>query len=182
MYYSYVFLMIFPLALLDRCINSWGGKTAIAVEYVVTFATVLGVFSYCHFANGQYISMQLSLEQASSYYTTMITKIKSMEGYHEDLKVVFSGVDIVDKTLYHNEIMNTFSMSGRDDALADAYSKQNFILYYCGFDAEIADEDILSEQSKTVLESMPTYPNEGSIQILGKAVVVKLSEQQETEK
>lgn len=181
MYYAYVFLIIFPLVLLDRCIKQREDRAVIAAEYVITLAAALGIFSYCHFANGQYVSMQLSFEQASSYYTTMITKIKSIEGYDEDMKVVFSGVDIVDKTLYHNEIMNTFSMSGRDDALADAYSKQNFILYYCGFDAETADVAILSEQSKRILESMPTYPNEGSIQILDKAVVVKLSEQQETE-
>lgn len=177
MYFSYVFLIIFSLALLDRWMKQAKEKVLIIAEYIMIFAVTAGLLSYCHFANGQYISMQLSFEQALSYYTTMITKIKSTEGYRDDMKVVFSGVDIVDKTLYHNEIMNAFSMSGRDDALADAYSKQNFILYYCGFDAEMAGIDILSEQSQTALEHMPAYPNEGSIQILDQAVVVKLSEQ-----
>lgn len=179
MYFSYVFLLIFPLTLLDRWIGVTRKKTLIITEYIMALAIAAGILSYCHFANGQYLSMQLSFEQASSFYTTMVTKIKSVEGYHEDMKVVFSGVDIVDKTLYHNKIMDTFSMSGRDDALADAYSKQNFILYYCGFDARIAGIDILTEQSKEILEQMPTYPNEGSIQVLDDAVVVKLSESQE---
>lgn len=181
MYYSYVFLIIFPLALLDRTIKHREGKVAILGEYVVTIVVSCGILSYCHFANGQYVSMQLSFNQALSYYTTMITQIKSMEDYHEDMKVVLSGEDIVDKTLYHNEIMNTFSMSGRDNALADAYSRQNFILHYCGFDAEIVGSDILSEESKNILEEMSTYPNYESIKILDGTVVVKLSGQQERE-
>lgn len=181
MYYSYVFLILFPLVLVDRSIRQAEGRLVAAAEYGVTLVAAIGIVSYCHFANGQYVSMQLSLEQASSYYTTMITQIKSTDGYQEDMKVVLSGVDIVDKTLYHNEIMSTFSMSGRDDALADAYSKQNFILHYCGFQAEMADESILSEQSKSVLQEMPAYPNDGSIRILDNAVVVKLSESVETE-
>lgn len=181
MYFSYVFLMIFPFALLDRCIRLEKAKTAVITEYVMTFMVFAGILSYCHFANGQYLSMQLSFDQALSYYTTMITEIKGVEGYQEDMKVVFCGVDIVDKTLYHNEIMNTFSMSGRDDALADADAKQNFILYYCGFQAEMAEVDILSKQSRIILEDMPTYPNEGSVRILDNAIVVKLSEQHKTE-
>lgn len=181
MYFSYVFLILFSLALMDRILKQKEEKKLIIAEYIMVFMIASGILSYCHFANGQYISMQLSFEQASSYYTTMIAQIKSVEGYREDMKVVFSGENIVDKTLYHNEIMSTFSMSGRDDALADAYSKQNFILYYCGFDAETASVDILTAQSKTVLEGMPTYPNEGSVRVLDNMVVVKLSEQQKTE-
>ncbi|MCD8039734.1 MAG: glucosyltransferase domain-containing protein [Lachnospiraceae bacterium] len=181
MYYSYVFLIIFPFALLDRRMEQVERKSVIAGEYIMTLAAVLGILSYCHFANGQYFSMQLSFDQALSYYTTMITEIKSTKGYNEDMKVVFGGVDIVDKTLYHNEIMSVFSMSGRDDALADAHSKQLFILYYCGFDAEIAGTDILSEESRLILEAMPTYPNDGSIRILDDTVVVKLSEQEDAE-
>lgn len=181
MHFSCVFLIIFPLALLDRCIRLTKAKPVVIAEYVMTFMAAAGILSYCHFANGQYVSMQLSFDQALSYYTTMITEIKGVEGYREDMEVVFCGVDIVDKTLYHNEIMNTFSMSGRDDALADAYSKQNFILHYCGFQAKTAEVDTLSGQSRAVLEDMPTYPNKGSIQILDNAVVVKLSQQRETE-
>lgn len=177
MYFSYVFLLIFPLTLLDRCLKQRKEKLAVLAEYVITFAAAAGILSYCHFANGQYVSMQLSFNQALSYYTTMITQIKGLDGYHEDMKVVLSGVDIVDKTLYHNEIMNTFSMSGRDDALADAYSKQNFILHYCGFQAELAEVSDLSVQSQEVLEHMPAYPNAGSIQIVENVVVVKLSDE-----
>lgn len=176
MYFSYVFLLIFPLTLLDRCLKQQKEKLSVFAEYAVTLVTAVGILSYCHFANGQYVSMQLSFNQALSYYTTMITQIKELDGYQEDMKVVFSGADITDKTLYHNEIMNTFSMTGRDDALADAYSKQNFILHYCGFQAELAEASDLSVQSQKALEHMPTYPNSGSIQIMDHVVVVKLSD------
>ena len=177
MYFSYVFLILFPLALLDRCMKQIQEKKIVIAEYVMMFVIIAGVLSYCHFANGQYVSMQLSFSQALSYYTTMVTKIKSVEGYHEDMTVVFSGIDITDETLYHNEIMDTFTMTGRDNALADAYSKNEFIRYYCGFDAELTGPQILSEQSKEILKHMPTYPNDGSIRILDNAVVVKLSEE-----
>lgn len=176
MYYSYVFLMIFPLALIDRSFHVIGERTVVLAEYIAALAITAGIASYCHFANGQYVSMNLSLNQAMSYYSTLITQIKSTDGYRDDMKVAFHGQDITDKTLYHNEIMKTFSMSGRDDALADAYSRWMFIQYYCGFNPQIAYTHDLPDEVQAEIDKMPCYPLEGSIRIFDDTVVVRFAQ------
>lgn len=147
----------------------------ILAEYAVFSITILGIFSYCHFANGQYLSMNLSYEQAISYYNTMITQIKSVDGYQDTMKVAFKGESISDKTLYRNDVMSTFSMSGRDDALADAYSKLYLLKYYCGFDAEFISVEEMSSAAQEEIANMPLYPNDGSVKVIDDVVVVKIS-------
>ena len=43
--------------------------------------------------------MDFALTQAESYYTTLVTRIKSVTGYEDDLPVAYLG-NIQDKTLY----------------------------------------------------------------------------------
>ena len=54
-----------------------------------------------------------------------------LPGCHEDMKTVFGRIDIMDKTLYHYEIMDTFTMTRRDNVLT----------------AHIAEPDVLSGRS-----------------------------------
>lgn len=179
MYYSYVFLMIFPLALIDRSAGILRDSVVIAGEYVMNFVLIVGIVSYCHFANGQYLSIDLSLKQAVSYCSTLVTQIKNTEGYREDLNILLYGDQIGDRTLYHNEIMNVFSMTGRDDALVDAYSRLEFLKFYCGFDAPFVGTDDLPPETTLMIRNMPCYPTDGSIRIINDTVVVKFSEKME---
>jgi hypothetical protein len=175
MYFSYVFMMILPLCILDRSFEKYKGKIMIAVEYLLVLSLAIGIACYCQFANGQYVSMDLSYRQAEAYYTAMITQIKSAEGYMPDMPVAVVGDVGNDSTLYRNDIMAAFSMSGRDDALADAYCWQFILKYYCGFDAEFISIDEAGIASNEV-ESMPCYPASGSIRVIDDIVVIKLSE------
>lgn len=177
MYYSYVFLMIFLLALFDRSAGILKEGVVIAGEYVLNFALIAGILSYCHFANGQYLSIDLSLKQAMSYCSTLVTQIKNTEGYREDLSILLYGDEIEDRTLYHNEIMNVFSMTGRDDALVDAYSRLEFLRFYCGFDAPFVGTDDMTAEIWLAIRNMPCYPTDGSIKIINDTVVVKFSEE-----
>lgn len=174
MCYSYSFMVIFPIVLLDRILKIYDTNLVIGLEYVITCIIFIGVLNYCHFSNGQYLSIQLSYEQAKSYYTAMITQIKSAEGYHDTMKVAFKGERIADQTLYRNDVMAPFSMSGRDDALVDAYSSAYLLKYYCGFDAEYVSVDEMSMNTQKEINDMPTYPNDGSIKVIDGVVVVKI--------
>lgn len=174
MYYSYVFLMIFPLALLDRSFGKIENyKKNSMLEWIVTLVLICGIGSYCQYANAEYLSMKLSFEQAKSYFTTIITQIKSVDGYTDNCKVALVGNDIQDETLYRNDVMDRLMMTGRDATIAEAYSREYFIKYYCGFDAQYVSIDDLSED---IIKEMPVYPSDGSIQMVGNVVVVKLSE------
>ena len=174
MYYSYVFLMIFPLTLLDRSFGKIENyKKNSILEWIVTFVLICGIGSYCQYANAEYLSIKLSFEQAKSYYTTIITQIKSVDGYTDKCKVALVGSDIQDETLYRNNVMDRLMMTGRDATIAEAYSREYFIKYYCGFDAQYVSIDDLSED---IIKEMPVYPSDGSIQMVDNVVVVKLSE------
>lgn len=91
---------------------------------------------YCHFANAQYLSMDLGLKQAIGFYTPIITQIKSLEGYTDETKVIFIGVNetvIDDKTMYHNDIMEKFDISGRDSILSQTGSLSYLLSIYGSF-------------------------------------------------
>ena len=50
------------------------GKFMILLGWGMTLSICAGIFSYVHFANAEYFSMQLTFEQAKSYYTTVLHK------------------------------------------------------------------------------------------------------------
>jgi hypothetical protein len=175
MYFSYVFMIILPLCLMDRTLTLNINKVTVYAEYILTGAIALGLISYCYFANGQYLSMDLSYRQAESYFTTIITQIKSVEGYTKDTPISVIGEWGNDTSLYKNSIMDVLEMSGRDNALADAYSWQYLLKYYCGFNAELIGIDEAGIEL-TEVESMPCYPEAGAIKLIKDVVVIKLSE------
>lgn len=173
MYYSYAFMMIFPLVLIDRTVERQENRITVGLEYIVTLILCVGVFCYCHFANAQYLSLHLSYEQSYSFCNTLITQIKSMDGYRDDMPVVLAGEKFVDDSLYHNDVMSAFSISGKDDALIDAYSRHEFFWFYCGFDAKFMTVGELSAEAQTEIAEMPNYPKEGSIKMIDGVIVVK---------
>ena len=69
--------------------------------------------------------------------------------------------------------MKVFEISGRDQVLAQTYDMGAFLRYYCGFDVEFFDIDTMQYKE---ISDMPTYPSEGSVQIIDGNVVVKFSE------
>lgn len=174
MYYAYVFMMIFPLALLDRSFSEReSDRKNCFLEWIAVFALVCGIGSYCQYASAQYLSIQLSYEQAKSYFTTLITQIKCVEGYTDETKIAFVGDEIQDKTLYRNEIMHRLAMTGRDETLVEAYSFEYFLRYYCGFKGEYTGTENLPQKE---IAKMPSYPSDGSIQMIDDVIVVKFAE------
>lgn len=174
MYFSYVFLLIFPLVLLDKNIAKCGSNKGNCItEWIVSFVLLCGIGSYCQYASAEYLSIELSVEQAKSYYTTLITQIKSVEGYTDSCKVALVGNNVTDSTFYRNDVMNKFDMSGRDRTIVEAYSRENFLKYYCGFSAEYVSIEQLPEDK---INRMPIYPTDGSVQMIDDVVVVKLAE------
>lgn len=173
MYYSYAFMMIFPLVLIDRMLKMREDRVTVSLEYAVTLVLCAGVLTYCHFANAQYLSLYLSYEQSYSFCNTLITQIKSTQGYQDDMPVVLAGEKFVDDSLYHNDVMRAFAISGKDDALIDAYSRHEFFWFYCGFDAKFMTVDELSEAAQAQVARMPNYPDKDSIQIIDGVIVVK---------
>lgn len=181
MRYAYVLIPIYPLILADICIESFSGKmNVILYENILTCVIFIMILTYCHFANAQYLSMELGLKQAIGFYTPIITQIKSLDGYTDETGVVFIGIDdveIADQTMYRNDVMRKFDLSGRDNVLSQSGSLQYLLSIYCGFNPP-EFEYYMGEGTMGIEEvaDMTVYPEKGSIQMIDGKAVVKLAE------
>lgn len=174
MRYAYVWLMILPVCFISRLSKLVQSNILLLTERGLVTALLAGIFSYVHLANAEYFAMQLTYEQAKSYYTIVAMQIKELDGYSADMPVSFVGYDdISDESLYKNQIMEVFKMSGRDEVLAQTYNIGAFMKYYCGFEAEFFDIDVTEHEE---ISTMPIYPEKGSIKIIDGNVVVKFAE------
>lgn len=180
MRYSYVVILFYPVLLVNEYIEIYGCNVKEILCEDICVLVLLGMsISYIHFANAQYLSMELGLKQTIGFYTPIITQIKSLEGYTDELGVVFVGISddkIEDKTMYRNDVMRIFDISGRDSVLSQTYSLQYFLSVYCGF-SPLQFEYYMGDGNAGIEEvvNMPVYPQSGSIKIIDKKVVVKLA-------
>ena len=131
------------------------------------------ILLYVYYANAQYLAADLSIKEAESYYTTMITSIKMQEGYRDDMHVVIVGSTITDESVYENEKMSFFANSARPESLVNAYSRQRLMEDYLGFKNEcVYATGETAQKYATELASMACYPDSGSIKIVGDDVVL----------
>ncbi len=182
MIYADVLLFIFPIILCDKIIRceKIEGKISRVMGVVNWLVTIMVIFSgifYVYLNNAAYLEAELSLSAAKSYYTTLITQIKSQEGYREDMEVVLIG-DNRDGTVYEisEDFFQDIDIGGiyGTDRIVKGIDKERFMKYYCGYDQNITtDISGLVEESWL---SMPCYPNDGAIKIVENKIIVKFSE------
>lgn len=167
MEYALCLIFILPIVL-------WETSAKSIVHWCMLLIGGMVIFYYVNLANEQYILAELSQRSVESFYTTVVTQIKSQNGYRDDMEVIFVGW-VEDPTLYPigDEFSNLNLGSDMDTVSRVNQKPVNLLKYYCGFYPEYADE--YDEQAKEIVEQMPCYPNEGSIRIVGEQVIVKFS-------
>lgn len=194
MVYSTVFVFVIPIVLMEFVTNE-GIKTAfldkIKMVYIIFAFSAMAICYYAVLDNIAYLKGDLLQSKMESYFTSLITQIKSAEGYDPSYEVVlvqnpdrevrydFSDasvseageITLTDLTAYAGELENTIT----------DYSIISFMEYRLGFDAEkILDykqgiqDGLLDEIDEQ--KNMPCYPNYGSIRVIGDKIVIKLSE------
>ena len=145
------------------------------------FATVLvGVLLLCSAnyawqSNGNYMSVEYSNRKAENYFASLFTRIRSAEGYKDELPVVYVGQNIQDSAYVDNWLNTPFTYTGRMGAKAqlNQYSRDNFIRNYLGFQWR----KITPEEEATyadLISQMPAYPDDGSITVTPTMVLVRL--------
>lgn len=183
MIYADVLLFIFPLILCEKCIelDKAGGivsKPTGIVNWLVTLVVIFSGIFYIYQDNAAYLEAELSLSAAKSYYTTLITQIKSLEGYREDMEVVMAGENR-DSTVYEirREFFQDVEIGGiyESDRVVKGIDRGRFMKYYCGYDQKVTDDTFGIEKEEW--QDMPDYPNDGSIRIVGDKIIVKFGEQ-----
>ena len=169
--------------LLACCLSDWHTLTAPHRGTLRTAASVI-LSIFCLFSvrmdNAVYAKADFAQTRTRSYFTTMVTQIKSTPGYTASTPVAYVGdiSDFNDPTFQGLSGFGSLSMTPLPydgtpfGVICAAYDWQEFLNLWCGFDAPQADTEAFSTLPE--VQAMPGYPDNGSIQMIDGVIVVKL--------
>lgn len=185
MIYGLCFLLIAPLVLYEfyRRVSPIGGKSTLGSIscWIIAGALTLTVYNYGILSNEVYFHQQVTYEQTVSYSTRLISAIESFEGYDENIDVVLMGKALayVDEDhMPEPEVPALTGVLNSKDNI-NSYSYGNFLRYFMGMSNNVyATESPIAKElwNDSELDSIPCYPDEGSIFMKDGRIVVKLSQ------
>ena len=195
MVYEIVFVFIISIACLEAIRTCNSDITAIPnkmvidkVETLLNSVTavmlVITVITYIWFANGNYLAMEYTNQHDNAYYQTLMTQIKSVDGYHADMPITMIGKPVVDSTYTRQDMIGeTFDLAGKGSTNINAYSSWNIMTRVLGYDPVNRNSDEEEEYFRGLDEvnDMPCYPSSGSIKIIDDTIVIKFQEPSELE-
>ena len=180
MAYSVVFFFVFFLLWLDACSRNLKLHAPVKsiTNWVSALLTAALVIVFVWYANGNYMALEYTKYHDFSYVQTLVTKIRSVEDYSQDKPVIVVGTQINDSTNGMGSLIgDTFTVGGK----ADTNLGYNSLLYlmsdYLGFSPYYGTyEEIQNWMQREVVREMPSYPADGSIQVIDDTIIVKLSD------
>lgn len=180
MVYSVVFFFVFFLLWLDACFRNLKLHAPVKsiTNWVSALLTAALVIVFVWYANGNYMALEYTKYHDFSYVQTLVTKIRSVEDYSQDKPVIVVGTQINDSTNGMGSLIgDTFTVGGK----ADTNLGYNSLLYlmsdYLGFSPYYGTyEEIQNWMQREVVREMPSYPADGSIQVIDDTIIVKLSD------
>lgn len=180
MAYSVVFFFVFFLLWLDACFRNLKLHAPVKsiTNWVSALLTTALVIVFVWYANGNYMALEYTKYHDFSYVQTLVTKIRSVEDYSQDKPVIVVGTQINDSTNGMGSLIgDTFTVGGK----ADTNLGYNSLLYlmsdYLGFSPYYGTyEEIQNWMQREVVREMPSYPADGSIQVIDDTIIVKLSD------
>ncbi len=188
MVYEIVYMLVIPMACLSALYNmassaesdkNSGGRLMKAADIVTSFSLIATVITYIWFANGNYLAMEYTNMHDNAYFTVLMTQIKSIDGYRDDMPVALIGTpreDAFDSR--HAMIDKTFDIAGKSTTNIGAYSYWNIMTRVLGFDPIVrnSDEDEKYFYDHPEVAAMPVYPDAGSIKVIDDTIVIKFQD------
>lgn len=170
--YSFIAFYVLAALLADRLISGPALSQRLARD-IIYACLALSLCSNVFFANETYLKLHLQYENAYSFYSILLTRVQSAEGYDEDCKLAIIGHQDNKLTQYPEIDLGYLMGPGQD--LINIYSRENFLRRYMGSDIPLASEAELHtiEDSEDYL-AMAEYPYYGSVKKIGDFMVVKL--------
>ncbi len=176
MTYGEVFMFFIPLYVISRLHeDGYGGRLMNVTAWIsVALMFLIGVVS-ARYANVCYLKAEVMQAEAVSYYDVLIARIQETPGYTIDTPVLywqdrskndedFNGEKLFDPIYlppYHrNSIIND-------------YAWEETMALWCGFSPVKAEPGDVSVE---VIEAMPVYPDDGSVQMVDNTLVVKFAD------
>lgn len=173
LYYGQVTIFIFAVLTVQMAMDL-NKKSLKLCETAAAVFFLLFCISLAKFDNVCYMKTTFAQSQAISYYTTLVTRIQSTEGYTDSAYVSFihPGADFNDSIYIFPEFepVTLLSYGNVKEYISD-YSWQTFMRNWTGFNAAFKDPGEF--ESMPEVQEMPSYPDSGSIKLIGDTIVVK---------
>ena len=174
MTYGQIMQVVLFVWLFDRLELS---SRALTRGAAVCASLVLAVTSlmYARYDNQCYLKDALHQQEAISYYTTLITRIKSLPGFQPKMRVLYANTENAkDPTVYNIDELDFIRINPywhNSMEYLHCPTWETFMKVWCG--ADFRDDWDPYLDSRPEVQAMPSYPADGSIKIIDGAVVVK---------
>ena len=178
--YAVVYLLIFFAVWTDyysRKVHC-KGELRVGFTWVAEMICFVMLATYIWYGNGCYMSLEYTKNHDMAYFQTMVTQIKSLEGYNDELSLALVGNEINDATNNMGSLVGgTFGLGGKTETNINAYSRNYIITKFLGFAPRFCEYgEIKSIMETEEFQAMPCYPDDGSIKIVDGVIVVKCME------
>lgn len=187
MTYSVVFIYLFILVMLDQSLAAetsgvWYRKLIGQVmHWAVSLSAIVIMIVYIWNANGNYLSLWYTQQHDIAYFQTMLTQIRSAEGYRDGLPFAIVGrnAEIQDSAHTTGSLIGAeFNLPGKMESNINGYSRWHILIKYLGYNPTFLFDAETNEIAKwEEVKEMPCYPADGSIQIINDVIVLKLSDE-----
>ena len=133
---------------------------------------------YIRFDNQCYLKTVFQQQQAISWYTGLVARIKSAPGYRDELPVAYVNREKMrDPTLYNIDELDFVRLGSYEQDLTgylNNWAWESFLARWCGFGPDtLSEEETEALKDLPAVRRMPAWPDEGSVQVIGDTVVVK---------
>lgn len=176
--YSFVFVYLLCAALAERM---WEAslKHIPWVRITACTASALLILLCAQVCNLAYTSSATAHRATQTFAANLVGRVEAMPGYQQDMEVVIIGP--FPRSVYYSGV-EEFSQVEHYSCMSSTVLSLNKHVYYYLNDwlnvpwSEPAEETMVSVSDSEAFQSMPLYPDDGSIVIEDGRVIVKLAE------
>lgn len=172
MVYPFVLIGYIPVMILDAAEEHFRfGK--LAEKAIILLLSVL-ITCYAYEANVVYSAQYYGNRQMENYVNTIIAQVRMTEGFDPEKEWAFIGQieDPLLRSVWENE--TRYGGSESLQGLINRPTRWHWFQMYCGYWLPTADDATVAQLSQTAeVQQMPCWPANGSIRVIGDAVVIK---------
>jgi len=173
MVYGQVMQIVLLVFLADRAeipFPSFHRMLSLGTALILAICNIM----YFRYDNQCYMKALFQQQEAISWNTTLVTRIESVKGFRDDLPVAFvNRKNMSDRNLYNLEELDFLTLGTYDADIREYlndWAWEQFLARWCGFEPETVNPELV--KSWPEVQVMPSYPDDGSIQIIRDTIVV----------
>lgn len=176
MVFSFVMVGCTPLLLWQAAPPVSSVKRQKKVGGSLTVMVLLMAFCYAQLANLNYSILYYQNRQIENYASTMTAQIRMTPGYDAKKQWVFVGK--IDDPSFNSawDDVPSFGFQLTPQDIMNKYSGKSWFSNYIGHDVKWDDATAKKIRKSKEFKEMPCWPNEGSVKVIDRYVVVKFAD------